>query len=62
MIFALLSARLRSWLMFALVLPLFGRLLEALGVRVARRNPRAGRVMQQAASYTRRPSRRQRRY
>lgn len=61
MFLALLSARLRSWVIFALVLPVAGRVLDALGVRVARRNPRAGQAMRQAASYTQRPSRRRRR-
>ena len=42
MIIALLSARLRSWLLFAVLLPVFGRVLEAAGVRVGQRNPRAG--------------------
>ena len=61
MFWALLSARLRSWLLFALVLPVAGRLLDAVGVWVGRRNPRAGQAMRQAATYTRRPSRRRRR-
>ncbi len=39
---ALLSARFRRYLLFAVVLPVAGRLLEALGLRVAARNPRAG--------------------
>ena len=41
MIWAFLSSRVRTWLLFAVALPLGGRLLEALGVRVAGRNPRA---------------------
>ena len=45
MIFALLSRRIRSWLLLALVLPLFGRVLEALGMRVGGTRPRAGSAM-----------------
>ena len=40
--FALLSGRFRTWLLLALVLPLFGRVLEAVGVRVGPTRPRAG--------------------
>ena len=45
MIWALLSSRIRSWVLFALVLPLVGRLLSALGVRIAERRPRAGQAL-----------------
>ena len=38
----LLSTRLRTWLFVALVLPLFGRVLEAVGIRVGQTRPRAG--------------------
>ena len=38
----LLSTRLRTWLFVALVLPLFGRVLEAVGLRVGQSRPRAG--------------------
>jgi hypothetical protein len=40
--FALLSTRLRTWLFLVLVLPLLGRVLEAVGVRVGQTRPRAG--------------------
>ncbi|MCA1711548.1 MAG: hypothetical protein LC789_07905 [Actinobacteria bacterium] len=45
MLFALLSRRFRSWLLLVLVLPLFGRVLETLGVRVGTTKPRAGDAM-----------------
>ena len=60
--FAFLSARFRNYVLFALVLPLFGKLLQAVGVKVAARNPRAGDLLNQAGGYARRPvTRRQRR-
>jgi hypothetical protein len=43
--FAFFSRRLRTWLLFAVALPLVGRLLEGVGTRVAPRNPRAGSTM-----------------
>ena len=61
MILALLSARLRSWLLFAVLLPVFGRVLETAGVRVAQRNPRAGSALTTAGSYARHPKERLRR-
>jgi hypothetical protein len=54
-IFALLSARLRTWLLFAVLLPVFGRVLEAAGVRVGERNPRAGSALTRAGGYARHP-------
>ena len=36
MIWAFLSTRLRTWLLFAVLLPIGGRVLEAVGVRVGR--------------------------
>ena len=45
MIWAFLSSRIRTWLLFAVLLPVVGRVLQALGVRVADRNPRAARAM-----------------
>ena len=45
MFMAFLSARLRSWLLFALVLPLVGRVLTAVGVRVGSRRPGVGRAL-----------------
>ena len=61
MIWAFLSTRLRTWLLFAIVLPIAGRLLEALGVRVGSRNPRAGDALTKAGGYARRPSQGRRR-
>ena len=55
MFLAFLSARLRRWLLFALVLPLGGRLLEGVGVRVGARNPRAGEALRRAGGYARTP-------
>ena len=63
MIFAFLSARVRRWVLLALVLPLAGRLLEGLGVRLGDR--RSGRLLRGTAGHLRgpvaRPSRRRRR-
>ena len=42
MIFAFLSARVRRWFLLVVVLPIVGRVLQAVGVRVAARSPRAG--------------------
>lgn len=62
MVFAFLSARLRRWLLFALVLPLAGRVLELLGGRVGARSPQLGSALTRAGGYARMPvSRRQRR-
>ncbi|MCW2726843.1 MAG: hypothetical protein JWN35_3764 [Frankiales bacterium] len=43
--FAFLSGRFRRWLLLVLVVPLVGRLLEAIGVRIAPRRPGAGRTL-----------------
>ena len=61
MLFALLSARLRQYVLFSLVLPVVGRLLQVLGLRVGTRNPQAGRLLTQAGDYARRPTTRQQR-
>jgi hypothetical protein len=45
MIWAFLSSRLRTWVLFALVLPVVGRVLTSLGARVGTNRPRAGRAM-----------------
>ena len=42
---AFLSSRIRTWLLFALVLPVVGKVLSALGVRVGEKRPRAGRAL-----------------
>ena len=49
MIPAFLSARLRRWLLLALVLPVAGRLPETVGVRVGARSPRAGQALTRVA-------------
>lgn len=55
MIFAFLSARVRQWLLFAFVLPIVGRFLSAVGLRVGRRNPRLGEALRSAGAYAQRP-------
>ena len=45
MIMAFLSSRIRTWLLFALVLPVVGRILTAVGVRVGERRPGVGRAL-----------------
>ncbi len=60
MIFALLSRRVRAWVAFALVLPLIGRVLQALGVRVSERNPRVGKALTTAGGVALTPRRRRR--
>ena len=45
MIMAFLSSRIRTWLLFALVLPVVGRILTAVGVRVGDRRPGVGRAL-----------------
>ena len=63
MIFAFLSARIRRWVLLVLVLPLAGRLLEALGLRLGDR--RTGRLLRRTGGHLRGPqtdpSRRRRR-
>lgn len=55
MFLAFLSARVRQWLLFALVLPFAGKLLSALGVRLQGRSPRAGSFLQQAGGFASTP-------
>ena len=61
MFWAFLSTRLRTWVLFAVLLPVGGRILEAFGLRVGRRNPRAGDALTKAGGYARRPTSRGRR-
>ena len=56
--FALLSTRLRTWLFLVHVLPLFGRVLEAVGVRVGQSRPRAGGALTNAGQRMRNRGRR----
>ena len=56
MIMAILSSRVRTWVLFAVLLPLVGRALEALGLRVGAKNPRAGGYLTSAGGYARRPT------
>jgi hypothetical protein len=60
MIWAFLSTRLRTWLLFAVLLPVVGRLLEAVGLRVGRRNPGVGSALTKAGGFARRPTGRRR--
>jgi hypothetical protein len=53
MIMAFLSSRVRTWVLFAVLLPLVGRLLQALGLRA--RNPRVSGALTRAGGYARRP-------
>lgn len=59
MILAFLSSRLRTWVLFAVLLPLVGRVLEALGLRA--RNPRVAEALTKAGGYARQPPRSARR-
>lgn len=60
MILGLLSSRLRSWLLLAVLLPVAGKVLRALGARVGRRSERAGAALTKAGELAQRPSRKQR--
>ena len=55
MIMAFLSSRVRTWVLFAVLLPLIGRVLQALGMRT--RNPRVSNALTTAGGYARRPAR-----
>lgn len=63
MLLAFLSARLRRWFLLVVVVPLLGRVLQAVGVRLGDR--RAGRVLRSTGGHLRGPqtdpSRRRRR-
>ena len=61
MIWAFFSRRLRTWALFAVLLPLLGRVLGVVGRRVERRNPQIGGALTSAADYARRPTPRRRR-
>ena len=58
MVLALLTRRVRSWLLLTLLLPVVGRVLQAVGGRVEQRAPRAGRALGSAGAYARGPGRR----
>jgi hypothetical protein len=60
MSWAFLSTRLRTWLLFAVLLPIVGRVLEAVGLRVGRRNPGVGNALSKAGDFARRPTGRRR--
>ncbi len=53
---AFLSSRVRTWVVFAVLLPVAGRLLEAVGLRVGARSPSAGRALTKAGGLARRPT------
>lgn len=58
MLLALLSRRLRTWVLFSLLMPLVGRLLRSTGGRVSQRNPRVGGAMVKVGDFARVPPRR----
>ena len=45
MIWAFLSSRIRTWVLFALVLPVVGKVLSAVGGRVGEKRPKAGKAL-----------------
>jgi hypothetical protein len=51
MLMAFLSSRIRTWVLFAVLLPLVGRVLESLGLRV--RDPRVAGALTRAGGYAR---------
>lgn len=61
MLMDFLSSRIRTWVLFAVLLPLVGRVLQALGLRVGKRNPRAGDALTTVGGYARRPTAKARR-
>jgi hypothetical protein len=63
-IWAFFSRRLRTWALFAVLLPLVGRILDVVGRRVTPRNPQLGGALIKAAGYAQRPTggRRRRRF
>jgi len=61
MIWAFLSSRVRTWVMFAILLPLVGRVLERVAPRVAQRSPRAGDALGKAGGWARDPRGKRRR-
>ena len=61
MIWAFFSRRLRTWALFAVLLPLVGRILDVVGRKVTPRNPQVGGALTKAAGYARRPARGRRR-
>ena len=60
-IMAFLSSRVRTWVLFAVLLPTVGRVLERIGLRVGAKNPRAGNALTTAGGLARRPTGRSRR-
>ena len=59
MIWAFLSTRLRTWVLFAVLLPIVGRVLEGLGLRA--RNPKVAGALTKAGGYARDPRGKRRR-
>ena len=55
MIFAFLSRRVRTWFLFAFVLPTVGRLLVKISGPVGRRNPKAGQALRTAGNFAQVP-------
>jgi len=53
MIWAFLSSRIRTWLLFAVLLPIVGRVLQAVGLRA--KNPKVAGALTKAGGYARDP-------
>ena len=53
---AFLSSRVRTWVLFAVLVPLVGRGLETAGLRVGKKNPAVGGYLTTAGGYARRPT------
>ena len=51
MLMAFLSSRIRTWVLFAVLLPLVGRVLQALGMRAS--NPRVNSALTKAGGFAR---------
>ena len=54
MVLAFLSSRIRTWVLFAVLLPLVGRVLEGVGMRA--KNPRVASALTSAGGFARRPT------
>lgn len=54
-IWALLSTKIRTWALFAVLFPLAGRVMQAVAPRVGQHNERAGDLLTKAGGYARDP-------
>ena len=55
MIWAFLSTRIRTWVLFAVLLPLAGRVMQSVAPRVGQRNAKAGDLLTKAGGFARDP-------